>query len=390
MLNKISYNKQYIDKKDYKEVLKSLKNSLITTGPYVTKLESKLSEYLGVKNVVTCSSGTSALYIALRSLGLGKNDSVIMPAINFIASVNMAKILGIKIYLCDIDEETGQMTPEKFEKCIKLNKLKKISAVITMYLGGNPNNLISFYKLKKKYNFYLIEDSCHALGSEYIYKKEKFKIGSCKHSDISTFSLHPVKSITAGEGGFLTTNSKILADKFKLLRSHGIERSNKFKKYWKYDVIFPSFNFRMSDINASLAFSQLKKINKFVKVRNNIANIYSKNLAKIFEVVKVIKAPKKCISSYHLLVLNINFQNLKINKETLIKIMNKNNIFPQYHYIPIYKFSYYKFLKRGQDFKSSEKYYKSAISMPIYYELSTKNLMKVIKSVKDILSKFQK
>ena len=133
-----------------------------------------------------------------------------------------------------------------------------------MYLGGNPNNVIEFHKLKKKYNFFLIEDSCHALGSEYKNKGKYVKIGSCVHSDISTFSLHPVKSITSGEGGFLTTNSKSLAKKFKILRSHGIKRTSNKKKYWNYDVIFPSFNFRMSDINASLAYSQIKNfINLF-------------------------------------------------------------------------------------------------------------------------------
>ncbi len=174
-MKKITYNKQYLDNKDIKEVIKSLKNDLITTGPFVKRFENKLSKYLGVKNVITCSSGTSALYIALRALDIKKNDVIIIPAINFIASINMAQILGAKIYLCDVNENTGQMTPETLLECIKINKLKKIKAVITMYLGGNPNNIVNFYKLKKKYNFYLVEDSCHALGSSYYFKKKKNK-----------------------------------------------------------------------------------------------------------------------------------------------------------------------------------------------------------------------
>ena len=148
-MNKITYNKQYLDNKDIKEVIKSLKNDLITTGPYIKNFENKLSKYLKVKNVVTCSSGTSALYIALRALNVNKNDVVIIPAINFIASINMAHLLGARIYLCDVNENTGQMTPEKLLECIKINKIKKIKAVITMYLGGNPNNIVNFYKLKK-------------------------------------------------------------------------------------------------------------------------------------------------------------------------------------------------------------------------------------------------
>ncbi len=389
-MNKITYNKQYLDNKDIKEVIKSLKNDLITTGPYIKNFENKLSKYLKVKNVVTCSSGTSALYIALRALNVNKNDVVIIPAINFIASINMAHLLGARIYLCDVNENTGQMTPEKLLECIKINKIKKIKAVITMYLGGNPNNIVNFYKLKKKYNFYLIEDSCHALGSSYYFKKKKIKIGSCYHSDIATFSLHPVKSITTGEGGFLTTNSKFLSEKFKLLRSHGIIRSSRGKKYWKYDVSQPSFNFRMSDINASLGYSQLSKLDKFVKKRNFVVNLYENKLSDISDKVKILKANNNIISSYHLLIMIIDFKKLKIKKDKLIYLLNKSGIYPQYHYDPIYKFSYYKFLQRGKKFESSEKYYQSAISVPIYYSLSIKNLMKVIKSVKDIIKKYEK
>ena len=389
-MKSINYNKQYLDNKDFKEVLKSLSNSLITTGPYVKKFENKLSKYLNVKNVVTCSSGTSAIYIALRALDIKKNDVIIIPAINFIASVNMAKILGAKIYLCDVDIKTGQMTPEKLLQCIKINKIKKIKAVITMYLGGNPNNVLNFFKLKKKYNFYLVEDSCHALGSSYYFKSKKVKIGSCLHSDISTFSLHPVKSITSGEGGFVTTNSAMLARKFRLLRSHGIVRSKIPKKYWKYDVSTPSFNFRMSDINAALGYSQLNKLDKFVKQRNILANLYIKELSKVYDKVKIIEANKNIISSYHLLVLLVEFNKLKIKKDKFIKLLNKNNIFPQYHYDPIYKFSFYKFLKRKKNFYSSEKYYERAISIPIYFNLNIKNLMKVVKSVKGIIKKYEK
>lgn len=389
-MKKITYNKQYLDNKDIKEVIKSLKNDLITTGPFVKSFENKLSKYLGVKNVITCSSGTSALYIALRALDIKKNDVIIIPAINFIASINMAQILGAKIYLCDVNESTGQMTPETLRECIKINKLKKIKAVITMYLGGNPNNIVNFYKLKKKYNFYLVEDSCHALGSSYYFKKKKIKIGSCYHSDISTFSLHPVKSITSGEGGFLTTNSKFLSDKFKLLRSHGIIRSNRKKKYWKYDVSLPSFNFRMSDINASLGYSQLNKLDGFVKKRNLLAGLYINKLSEISDKVKIIQANKNIISSYHLLIMLIDFKKLKIKKDKFIYLLNKSGIYPQYHYDPIYKFSFYKFLKRGKKFNSAEKYYQGAISVPLYYNLSIKNLMKVIKSVKDIVKKYEK
>ena len=323
-MEKIFYNKQSLDKDDILEVKKSLNQKLITTGPYVSKFENGIKTYLKVKNAISCSSGTSAIYLAFRAINLSKDDTVIIPAINFIASVNAAKVLNAKIYLCDVDYNTGQMTPALLEECIKKNSIKKIKLVVTMYLGGNPNNVLDFYKLKNKYNFYLVEDSCHALGAKYKINNKFHKIGSCRHSDISTFSLHPVKSITSGEGGIITTNNTLLANKIKLLRSHGIERKKKYKKkYWQYDIVDYSLNFRLSDINAALGFSQLKKLNNFILKRNQLARIYDINFRKLNHLIKPLEQSKFVISSFHLYIVLIKFNKLKINKEQLIKLLNK-------------------------------------------------------------------
>jgi dTDP-4-amino-4,6-dideoxygalactose transaminase len=152
------------------------------------------------------------------------------------------------------------MTPETLLACIKKNKLKKIKAILTMYMGGFPENVVEFYKIKKKYRCFLIEDACHALGAKYEHKSKDIYIGSCKHSDIAVFSLHPVKTITAGEGGLVTTNSKLIYQRILELRSHGIIR-NKKNYHWKYNIYELGFNYRLSDLNCALAISQLKKIN---------------------------------------------------------------------------------------------------------------------------------
>lgn len=218
-MNYIPYGRQFIDKNDISLVTRALKKNLITTGLYVKKFENNISKFLKVKYVSSCSSGTSAMHLALMAIGLKKNDVVIMPAINFIAAYSMASIVKAKIVLADVDPFTGQMTPKTLLECIKNNKLKKIKTIITMYLGGYPENVIEFYKIKKKYNCYLIEDACHALGAKYLYNKMFLPIGSCKHADISTFSLHPVKTITSGEGGLVTTNNIIFHKKIISLRS---------------------------------------------------------------------------------------------------------------------------------------------------------------------------
>jgi len=257
----IPYGKQFIDKKDKKLVLDSLSNDLITTGPYVERFEKELKKYFGSKHSYVCSSGTAAIHLAMMSLNLKKNDIILMPTINFIASYNMAKIMQLKVYLVDVNEYTGQVTPNKVLECIEQNKLKNIKALITMYHGGYPEYSKEFYDIKRKYNFFIIEDSCHALGAEYKYKNKLFKVGSCKHSDVSTFSMHPVKTITSGEGGIITTNNTKIAKNIALFRSHGIFKNK--KKYWEYDILKYGFNYRLSDINCALGLSQLKKINFF-------------------------------------------------------------------------------------------------------------------------------
>ena len=188
-MNKIiPYGNFFISKKDVSEVNKSLNNQFITSGPYVKKLEELTKSKFKVSYSISCSSGTAALHLAFLSLSLKKNDVVIMPIINFIASTNILNFMNVKIFYADVDEHTGQMTPKTIKECIKKNKLKKIKVILTMYLGGAPDNIIELYKLKKKYKCYIIEDACHALGAKYIYNKKFYYIGSCKHSDLCTFS----------------------------------------------------------------------------------------------------------------------------------------------------------------------------------------------------------
>ena len=282
----IPYGHFFIDNKDIAEVNKSLKNKFITSGPYVHKLESQVEKKLNVSFCISCSSGTAALHLAFLSLNLKKNDVIIMPIINFIASANILSLMNKKIFYADVDRFTGQMTPETVKECIKKNKLTKIKVILTMYLGGSPDNVLGFYKLKKIYKCYIIEDACHALGASYADKKKINFIGSCAHSDICTFSFHPLKSITSGEGGLITTNNKTLSKKIKLLRSHGIIKKN----HWDFNVKAPGLNYRLSDINCALAYSQFLKLNLFIRKRSQIAknyNTYFKKFPNIFFIRKI-------------------------------------------------------------------------------------------------------
>ena len=375
----IPYGRQFIDNNDKKLISSSLSNDLITTGPFVEKFERDLSKYFNCKYSYVCSSGTAAIHLAMLSIGLKKDDIILMPAVNFIAAYNMAKIIGLKVFLVDVDEFTGQVTPNKVLECIKKNKLKKIQALLVMFHGGYPENIKKLYDIKKRYNFYIIEDACHALGSKYKYKNKLFKIGSCKHADISTFSLHPLKTITSGEGGIITSNNAKIAKSIQLFRSHGILR--KKNKHWEYDIIKYGFNYRLSDINCALGLSQLKKINFFLKKRKKIYQQYSKEFKNFSQNIVIPKYSKDIKSSYHLFLLNIAFNKLKKNKNHFMKYLKNNNIVAQQHYIPIYKFSIYKGKSIG--FSGAEKYFNNSISLPIFVNLSNINQNKVIKIIKD-------
>ena len=196
----IPYGKQKIDKNDINEIVKASKEAFLTTGPKSEKFQNEIRKYTKAKYAAVCNSGTSALYLAFISINLKPGDVVIMPAINFIASFNICKLFKAKIYLTDIDPINGIITPSHLKAVIKKNNLKKIKAVITMHMGGKVENIGEFFKLKKKFKFKIIEDSCHAFGSKYVYKNKLYNVGCAKHSDISTFSFHPIKTITTGEG----------------------------------------------------------------------------------------------------------------------------------------------------------------------------------------------
>ena len=378
----IPYGRQYIDDSDIKFVIKALKEDLITTGNYVKKFENKISQVLNVKYAATCSSGTSALHLAFMAIDLKKDDVIIMPAINFIAVYNMARIMNAKIFLADVDPLTGQMTPKTLLECIKNNKLNKIKAIITMYLGGYPENVVEFYRIKKKYKCYLIEDACHALGAKYLYKKKYLSIGCCEHSDISTFSLHPVKTITSAEGGLITTSNKFFYDKIITLRSHGINKDKDL--HWKYDIKKSGFNYRLSDLNSALGLSQLYKINKFLSFRKTIFNFYNNNLKKHSNLI-TLPFYKENKPSYHLFLISVNFNRINFSKDKLLKFLKKNNIFCQYHYIPIYKFHLFKEKLNLNLYRGTEYYYQNTLSLPIFYNLNFNLIKKIIKKIKFFL-----
>lgn len=379
---RIDYGKQKIFPKDILSTKNILNKKFLTQGKNVNLFEKKIQLFLKVKHAIVCNSGTSAIHLALSAIELKKNDIVLMPAINFIAAYNMSLSLGAKIYLVDVDPITGQMMPENLLKVIKENKLKKIKAIITMYLGGAPENILSFYMIKKKLKCFLIEDSCHAFGSFYKVNENIYNIGSCKHSDISTFSFHPLKTITTGEGGAVTTNNSKLASKILLLRSHGLFRKNQ-KKYWDYQAKGIGFNYRLSDINCALGISQMNNVQKIIKKRNKVVKLYQKKLLRLKKFISLPLYSKNIYSCCHLMLVSIHFDKLKSNKETFFKYMNMNLIFPQQHYIPIFNVCKKKVDKKK--FINTLKFFKNSVSLPIFFSITNNQIDRVVNTIEKFI-----
>ena len=374
MMDFIPYGKQTIDEDDIKSVIEVLKSDFLTTGPKIEEFEAELCKYTGAKYCVAVANGTAALHLASLVL-LNKGDKVITTPNSFVATSNsILYVEAIPIFV-DIQED-GNIDLDLCEE--ELKKDSSIKALYVVHFSGNPINQKKLKYLKESYNIKILEDCAHSLGATF----EDIKAGSCENSDCSILSFHPVKHITTGEGGAVTTNSKEIYEKLLELRAHGIKRLPDFAP-WYYEMHSLGFNYRITDMQAALGISQLKKLDSFVKRRKEIALKYDK--AFLNSVVKPLYSFTKN-SSYHLFVVKVDFSKLNISKVELFNKMREKNIGLQLHYIPINKQPYYKSLGYGnEDTPIMNIYYDECFSLPMYSSLSNEEQEYVIKTLFEVL-----
>lgn len=377
---KIPYGKQSIDKVDIKVVVDSLNSEYLTTGPKVNEFEARFAYTVGAKYAVAVSNGTAALHLACLAAGLKKDEELITSPITFAASANCAFYCGAKPTFVDI-KENGLIN----EKLIEEKITPKTRIIIPVHLGGLPCEMKKIYSIAKKHNLIVIEDACHALGSQYL----GTKIGDCKYSDMAIFSFHPVKHITTGEGGMITTNSQNLYRKLLILRTHGITKNfdeflNKNEGSWFYEMQELGFNYRLTDFQCALGMSQLNKLNKFVEKRLRIAKTYDKAFIDIDE-IESIKTPEKYKNSHHLYIIKTKNKQIRLS---LFNFLKQNGIYCQVHYIPVYWHPYYQKLgyKKGEC-PNAENFYNKIISIPIYFDLKNDEQKKVITLIEKFMSK---
>lgn len=382
----IPYGRQNISKDDIDSVVTVLKSDWLTQGAMVPSFEAGLCKLTGAKNAIVVSNATAALHLACLALGLGQNDTLWTSPNTFVASANCARYCGADVDFVDIDIETGNMSvlalQSKLEQADKKGALPKI--LVSVHFAGQSCDMQQIKKLSEKYGFKIIEDAAHAVGGTY----KKQAIGSCQFSDITIFSFHPVKIITTGEGGALLCNDQKIADKLERLRSHGITKDTLLMQgqsegEWCYEQIELGYNYRMTDIQAALGQSQLSRIQEFVRKRSSLASRYSE----ILQGLKVIPLEQisNSISAWHLYVVRL--QETTIEKSEIFSRLRQQGVGVQVHYIPVHLQPYYKNLgfKLG-DYPQAEKYYRQAISLPLYPDLSFEQQDYVVKTLDKVLS----
>ena len=363
----ISYGKQSINQDDIDAVVDVLNSNFLTQGPKVVEFENDLSSYCGAKYAKAVSSGTAALHLAYLAIGLKKGDLVWTVPNTFVATANAALYCGAKVDFVDIDSNTYNMSVSELEsKLIQAKRDGKLpQLVVPVHFAGQSCEMKKIWNLSKEYKFKIIEDASHALGGDYL----NSKVGCCEYSSMSVFSFHPVKMITTGEGGVIMTNNKILNEKIDILRSHGITKDQaRFKNQsdgdWYYEQHELGLNYRLTDIQAALGISQLKRLDSFVAKRRDIVKKY---FQKLDNCILPYQHPDTN-SSWHLFVIKTK------HRKTLYKKFKKNGIIPQVHYIPVNKQPLY---KRGK-LLNSENFYQHCLSLPIYYDLKDEDQLKVV------------
>lgn len=384
----IPYGKQDINADDIDAVIKVLKSDYITQGPMVPAFEDAVKAHVSAKHALAVNSATSALHIACLALDVGKGDIVWTSPISFVASSNCALYCGGDVDFVDIDPQTYNMSVVKLEEKLlsaeKTGQLPKV--VIPVHLCGQPCDMERIALLANKYNFKIIEDASHAIGGKY---KDQ-PVGNCQYSDITVFSFHPVKIITTAEGGMMLTNDDKLAMKMNLLRSHGITKEEHLLKEashgpWYYQQIELGFNYRMTDIQAALGLSQMKRLDEFIDIRQSLAKRYDELLEPLPVITPYQIADSS--SARHLYVIKIDPQKTLNSHREIFESMREGGIGVNLHYIPIHLQPYYQNLgfKEG-DYPIAEEYYSTAVSIPLYTQLSHVQQDQIIAALKDAIN----
>ncbi len=376
----IPYGRQSIDEDDIAAVVDVLRSDWLTTGPKVVEFERAFADFVGVQEAVAVSSGTAALHAAMFALGIGRGDEVIVPPMTFAATANCVVFLGGIPVFADVDPETLLLNPAKVEEKIT----SRTKAIIAVDYTGHPCDYDSLQSIVKRYKLALVADACHSLGAKY----KNRKVGSL--ADLNIFSFHPVKHITTGEGGMVTTNDPDLAASMRLFRNHGINTDHQQrheKGSWFYEIADLGYNYRLSDFQCVLGLSQLKKLPQFLIRRQEIAKYYNDALLNINDITPL-TVKENILHAYHLYVIRFNFDKIRKTRKDIFRAFREKGIGVNVHYVPVHFHPYYKnkFLTKSGLCPVAETSYEHILSLPIHPKLTDYEANYVIDNLEQIIN----
>ena len=373
----IPYGQHFLDEDDIQAVVEQMRHSTLTQGPTIDRFERAIADYVGARHAVAVTNGTAALHLACAAAGVGPGDNVVTSAITFVASANCARYVGASPQFADIDEQTLNIDPADLER--RCSALGHVRAIIPVHFAGLPCDMPRIRKIANAYRAAVIEDAAHALGARY---PDGRRVGCCAHSEMTVFSFHPVKHITTGEGGMITTNDPKLHRKLLRLRSHGINKlddpleldseahSDGRLNRWYYEMQELGFNYRLTEIQAALGISQFAKLERFLARRRELVRRYDRAFEN-HPVIRRGQAVGRDLSAHHLYVIGAPFANGCIGRNDYMQRLYDSGLVTQVHYIPIPVHPYYQRLgHRISDFPQALSYYREGLSVPLYFGLT--------------------
>ncbi|MEX2525588.1 MAG: UDP-4-amino-4,6-dideoxy-N-acetyl-beta-L-altrosamine transaminase [Gammaproteobacteria bacterium] len=378
----IPYGRQNISDEDIDAVVEVLRSDFLTQGPVVPRFEQAVAAYCGAGHGVAVNSGTSALHLACLALDIGPGDRVWTSPITYVATANCVRCCGADVDFVDIEPGTRNMSVDDLKLRLERARLKGElpKAVIPVHFAGQSCDMEELSVLAEEYGFRIIEDAAHALGATY----RDMAVGSCRYSDITVFSFHPVKLMTTGEGGMAVTNQSGLAERMRRLRSHGINSDGKREGPWGYEQIETGFNYRMTDIQAALGESQLRRLDEFLQRRRVLAGRYDEKLAGLPLTTPVTKADRS--SAWHLYTVELDPDRCLRTRREVFDAMRAAGIGVHVHYIPVYRQPYYHDLYGGRiHCEEAERYYAGALTLPLHPGLGDEYQDYIIDSLAGLL-----
>jgi UDP-4-amino-4,6-dideoxy-N-acetyl-beta-L-altrosamine transaminase len=386
----LPYGRQTIEDDDIAAVVEALRADFLTTGPTVEAFETAFAEAVGARHAVACSNGTAALHLAMLALDVQPGEVVIAPSITFLATANCARYVGAEVVFADVEPDSGLMTPQTLAQAMTRVGGRKLRAVLPVHLRGDVVDLPGLAALAAAAGAVLVEDAPHALGSTMTFGNVAERVGDARHSAMATFSFHPVKTIATGEGGMVTTNDSALAERLRVMRSHGMVRppsssSESAADPWWYEMPEPGFNYRLPDILCALGLSQLKKLPRFAERRRALALAYETALSPLAPLVRIAARPLWSEPVLHLMCILIDFKAAGLTRRRVVEGLREHGVGTQVHYIPVHRQPYYAERYGPLELPGAEGWYDRCLSLPLYPGMADEDVGRVVGALRAVL-----